>query len=116
MNFLRTHRFLTYDPRVPLEIWRSVMTLTYGVPYIPVLLLQYWRIEATHRDASLGSTLNESNANLLESLDDDYNVRFALATTTTTKQQHMIQVRADPIACLGGNGVGTCSYMNIFLA
>jgi hypothetical protein len=52
----------------------------------------------------------------LESLDDDYNVRFALATTTTTKQQHMIQVRADPIACLGGNGVGTCSYMNIFLA
>jgi hypothetical protein len=62
----------------------------------------------------LDPLLNESNPNLLESLyDDDDKVR---TMTTTQNSLHMIQLSAIPIACLGGNGVGTCSYMNIFLS
>ena len=58
--------------------------------------------------------LNESNVNLLERLyDDDDKVR---TMTTTQNSLHMIQLSAIPIACLGGDGVGTCSYMNIFLS
>ena len=108
----RRYPFLTNDPRDPLEIMEECDN-TFRIPsqycFFNIEELKH-HTEMHHLDP----LLNESNADLLESLcDDDDKVR---TMTTTQNSLHMIQLSAIPIACLGGNGVGTCSYMNIFLS
>ena len=83
-----------------------------------LMMMRLWRwlwaevMSDVDKDEVLFSFIDYPNNNLLESLyDDDDKVR---TMTTTQNSLHMIQLSAIPIACLGGNGVGTCSYMNIF--
>ena len=110
----RRYPFLTSDPRDPLEI--MIMEECDNTFRIPSQYCFFNIEELKHHTEMhhLDPLLNESNPNLLESLyDDDDKVR---TMTTTQNSLHMIQLSAIPIACLGGNGVGTCSYMNIILS
>ena len=110
----RRYPFLPNDPRDPLEI--MIMEECDNTFRIPSQYCFFNIEELKHHTEMhhLNPLLNESNPNLLESLyDDDDKVR---TMTATQNSLHMIQLSAIPIACLGGNGVGTCSYMNIFLS